>query len=30
MMDNLGIKELDTGLALPAQWNLPADSKMAG
>lgn len=24
-----GIKELDTGLSLPAQWNLHADSKMA-
>lgn len=25
----LGIKELDTGLALPAQWNLAADTKLA-
>ena len=25
----LGIKELDTGLSLPSQWNLPADSKLA-
>lgn len=23
-----GIKESDTGLALPAQWNLPADQVM--
>ena len=30
MLYNLGIKELDTGLGLPSQWNLPADSKMAG
>jgi hypothetical protein len=24
-----GIKELDTGLSLPTQWNLAADSKAA-
>ena len=26
---NSGIKELDTGLSLPTQWNLAADSKAA-
>jgi len=24
-----GIKELDTGISLPAQWNLAEDSKRA-
>ena len=28
-MWSLGIKELDTGLALPAQWNLASDAKLA-
>lgn len=28
-MSDLGIKELDTGLSLPAQWNLASDSKAA-
>jgi 26S proteasome regulatory subunit T1 len=26
---NVGVKELDTGLALPTQWNLAADAKLA-
>jgi len=25
----IGVKELDTGLSLPAQWNLASDSKAA-
>jgi 26S proteasome regulatory subunit T1 len=25
----MGVKELDTGLALPTQWNIPADVKLA-
>jgi 26S proteasome regulatory subunit T1 len=25
----LGVKELDTGLSLPTQWNLAADTKLA-
>jgi hypothetical protein len=29
MMRVVGIKELDTGLALPAQWNLASDAKLA-
>ena len=25
----IGIKQLDTGLSLPAQWNIPGDKTMA-
>jgi len=26
---HLGVRELDTGLSLPAQWNLAEDAKRA-
>jgi hypothetical protein len=29
LLITIGIKELDTGLSLPAQWNLASDSKAA-
>jgi len=29
MIAHLGVRELDTGLSLPAQWNLAEDAKRA-